>query len=65
MKCELNFPELIHSSEDNGCYWEVYKHSKKLVCGEKTFDIFHSQLFKTKRGAELSRKKEKLRWERI
>ena len=65
MGYKLNNEELIHSSEDNGYYWSVYRQSKKLVCGEKTFDIFHSQLFKTERGAELSRKKGKLRWEEI
>ena len=62
---KLNSPELIHSPEDNGYYWEAYTQSKKLVCGEKMFDIFHSQLFKTERGAELSQEKEKLKWEEI
>lgn len=65
MGYELNKEELIHSPEDDGYYWEVYRESKKLVCGRETFDIFHSQLFKAKKGAELSRELGRLRWEEI
>ena len=65
MKIKLNKEKLIYCAGDNGYHWEVYRRSKQLVHGRKTFDVFHSQLFKTKRGAELSQQKGKLRWERL
>lgn len=49
--------KLIYSPDENGYYWEAFTFN--------TSKTEISQLFKTERGAELSRKKGKLRWEEI
>ena len=48
--------KLIYSPDENGYYWEAFINTGKTEI---------SQLFKTERGAELSRLKGKLRCEEL